>query len=57
VIIHRRGLEPILAATGPLKVPLVLRLLQRFPYLRRIPARAVGIGLLPEHVHTPAVGR
>jgi 2-polyprenyl-6-methoxyphenol hydroxylase-like FAD-dependent oxidoreductase len=55
VIIHRHGLEPILAATGPLKVPLALRLLQRFPYLRRIPARAVGIGLLPEHVHTPTV--
>jgi 2-polyprenyl-6-methoxyphenol hydroxylase-like FAD-dependent oxidoreductase len=56
VIIHRHGLEPILAATGPLKVPLALRLLRRFPYLRRIPARAVGIGLLPEHVRTPAVG-
>jgi len=28
-------------------------LLQRYPVLRRIPARLVGIGVRPEHVHTP----
>jgi len=27
--------------------------LQRFPILRRIPARVVGIGFRPEHVKTP----
>jgi 2-polyprenyl-6-methoxyphenol hydroxylase-like FAD-dependent oxidoreductase len=32
------------------KLPLVLRLLQRFPALRRIPARLIGIGVRPEHV-------
>jgi 2-polyprenyl-6-methoxyphenol hydroxylase-like FAD-dependent oxidoreductase len=57
VFIHRHLLEPILAATRPLKVPFVLRLLQRFPYLRRLPARAVGIGLRPEHVHSPQAGK
>jgi 2-polyprenyl-6-methoxyphenol hydroxylase-like FAD-dependent oxidoreductase len=31
------------------QVPLPLRLLQRFPRLQGLPARAVAIGLLPEH--------
>ena len=31
-------------------LPFVLRLLQRFPVLRRIPARLIGIGVRPEHV-------
>jgi 2-polyprenyl-6-methoxyphenol hydroxylase-like FAD-dependent oxidoreductase len=33
--------------------PLPLRLLNRFPILRRIPARLVGLGIRPEHVRTP----
>jgi hypothetical protein len=33
-------------------MPLPLRLLQRFPALRRIPARMIGLGFRPEHVHT-----
>jgi 2-polyprenyl-6-methoxyphenol hydroxylase-like FAD-dependent oxidoreductase len=39
---------------GTFRVPLPLRLLARFPRLRRIPARMIGIGVRPEHVHTPA---
>lgn len=35
------------------RLPLPLRLLQRFPILRRIPARAVGLGIRPEHIRTP----
>ena len=31
--------------------PLPLRWLRRWPFLRRIPARAIGIGFRPEHVH------
>jgi 2-polyprenyl-6-methoxyphenol hydroxylase-like FAD-dependent oxidoreductase len=32
--------------------PLILRLLARFPLLRRLPARLVGLGFRPEHVRT-----
>jgi 2-polyprenyl-6-methoxyphenol hydroxylase-like FAD-dependent oxidoreductase len=32
------------------KLPFVLRLLNRFALLRRVPARLVGIGVRPEHV-------
>jgi hypothetical protein len=34
----------------------VLRALRRFPVLQGVPARLVGIGVLPEHVRTPAAG-
>ena len=33
-------------------VPLPLRLLQRYPILRRIPARLIGLGVRPEHIRT-----
>ncbi|MDN5869587.1 MAG: FAD-dependent oxidoreductase [Nitrococcus sp.] len=36
--------------TNAIKPPLVLRLLARFPALRRIPARLIGIGIRPEHI-------
>jgi 2-polyprenyl-6-methoxyphenol hydroxylase-like FAD-dependent oxidoreductase len=39
-----------------MQAPLALRLLARFPLLRRIPARLVGLGVRPEHVHTPDAG-
>jgi 2-polyprenyl-6-methoxyphenol hydroxylase-like FAD-dependent oxidoreductase len=32
------------------KLPLPLKIVRRFPYLQRIPAYLVGIGLRPEHV-------
>jgi hypothetical protein len=37
-----------------MEVPLVVRLMQRFPVLRRLPARLMGLGVRPEHVHTKA---
>jgi 2-polyprenyl-6-methoxyphenol hydroxylase-like FAD-dependent oxidoreductase len=37
------------------KPPLALRLLKRFPRLRRIPARLIGLGFRREHVKSPAV--
>jgi 2-polyprenyl-6-methoxyphenol hydroxylase-like FAD-dependent oxidoreductase len=39
----------------PMKLPLAARLLNKFPVLRRIPARLVGLGLRPEHVRTPEI--
>jgi 2-polyprenyl-6-methoxyphenol hydroxylase-like FAD-dependent oxidoreductase len=54
VFAHKRLIGPSLSKTEPLrKLPLPLRLLQQFPVLRRIPARIVGMGFRPEHVHAP----
>ncbi|HWF07215.1 MAG TPA: FAD-dependent oxidoreductase [Bryobacteraceae bacterium] len=50
---HKRLLEPTLSNhAGIQRLPLGFRLLQRFPVLRRIPARLVGIGVRPEHIRT-----
>lgn len=38
-----------------LSLPWPVKLLQRFPFLRRIPARIVGIGFRAEHIRTPDV--
>lgn len=37
------------------KPPLALRLLNRFPLLRRIPGRIIGLGIRREHVRSPLV--
>lgn len=39
-----------LTATAPLKPPLPMRALLAVPYLNRIPARLIGLGVRPEHV-------
>ena len=35
------------------RLPWPIRLLQTFPYLQRFPALFIGVGVRPEHVHTP----
>jgi len=40
----------VLAGTGRLDPPLFLRLVSRYPLLRRLPARLIGMGFRPEHV-------
>jgi 2-polyprenyl-6-methoxyphenol hydroxylase-like FAD-dependent oxidoreductase len=55
VFMQQRFLGPVLTADRPVTTPLLLKLFKRFPILRRIPARLVGIGFRPEHVQTPDV--
>jgi 2-polyprenyl-6-methoxyphenol hydroxylase-like FAD-dependent oxidoreductase len=55
VFAHKRFIGPALSSKTPIQhLPLPLRLLRRFPVLRRIPARLLGLGFRPEHVRTPA---
>ena len=57
VIAHHRILAPTLnSQTRITRLPLALRALQRFPFLRRIPARVIGLGFRPEHIRTVASG-
>jgi 2-polyprenyl-6-methoxyphenol hydroxylase-like FAD-dependent oxidoreductase len=56
VAMQNRLLAPVLAQKGgTLKPPLPVRLLARFPLLRRVPGRLVGLGLRPEHVTSQLV--
>ncbi len=55
--VHDRVLTPLVARKAVLdKAPLVLRLFDRFPVLRRIPARLVGLGVRREHIRSPDAG-
>ena len=52
--IQNRFLSPLLAGRlATAGAPTALRVLRRYPILRAIPARLVGIGVLPEHVRVP----
>jgi 2-polyprenyl-6-methoxyphenol hydroxylase-like FAD-dependent oxidoreductase len=53
VFIQDRIIGRVLAGRGPAKVAWPLKLMQRFPRLRGIPARVIGVGIRPEHVRTP----
>ena len=53
VFIQNRVISRVLAGQQRLALPWPLRLLRRWPFLRRIPARVIGIGFRPEHVRTP----
>jgi 2-polyprenyl-6-methoxyphenol hydroxylase-like FAD-dependent oxidoreductase len=47
--IQTRVLSRILSGDRPIGTPRVLRLLDRHPVLQGLPARAIGVGVLPEH--------
>jgi 2-polyprenyl-6-methoxyphenol hydroxylase-like FAD-dependent oxidoreductase len=55
VFIQDRIFARVLGSTRTLKAPWPVKLLNWFPWLRRLPARFVGIGVRPEHVRTPDV--
>jgi 2-polyprenyl-6-methoxyphenol hydroxylase-like FAD-dependent oxidoreductase len=57
VVVQNRVIRRVLSSSQPLTLPLPLRLLRRWPYLRRIPARIIGMGFRPEHVRTPNISR
>jgi 2-polyprenyl-6-methoxyphenol hydroxylase-like FAD-dependent oxidoreductase len=52
--IQTRVLSRILAGDRPIGTPRVVRLLDRHPALQGLPARAIGIGVLPEHASPAA---
>ena len=54
IIIQNNVIGRLLSeAEPPLQAPLLLRLTSQCALLRRLPARFVGLGVRPEHVHTP----
>ena len=53
VLVQNRIIAPALQRGAAPHPPLPLRLLARLPWLRRLPARLIGLGLRPEHVAPP----
>jgi len=54
VLAQNNVVKPVLASTAPLSVPWPLRLVNRSRWLQQLPARLIGVGVRPEHVHSPA---
>ena len=53
--IHTRVLDPVISnAPHAMAVPLPLRILNRYSWLRRWPAQLLGVGVRPEHVRSRA---
>ena len=53
VLIQKRILNRVLSSRRPLRPNFLLRMFAWLPWLRRIPARIIGVGFRPEHIHTP----
>ena len=52
ILVQNRVVGKVLGANNArLRTPLPFRLLRRWPWLNRMPARIVGVGFRPEHVH------
>ena len=52
VQVQERILSAVLGSQQQVRPPWFLRLFKKYPVLRRIPARLIGIGVRPEHVRT-----
>jgi 2-polyprenyl-6-methoxyphenol hydroxylase-like FAD-dependent oxidoreductase len=57
VLIQDRVISRVLGSTKQISLPFPMKLLRQWPVLRRIPARAIGMGFRPEHVKTPELGK
>jgi 2-polyprenyl-6-methoxyphenol hydroxylase-like FAD-dependent oxidoreductase len=55
IFIQNRVVSNVLTMKTEPKPPLAAKLLNRFPWLRRWPARLIGMGFRPEHVKTQEV--
>lgn len=53
--IQNRIISRALTDRGRFSPPFAIQLIARFPFLRRISARMIGMGFRPEHVRTPAI--
>src|SRR6266480_1909003 len=53
IFIHRRVVTGRTSDEKKTSLPFVFRLLKWFPILRQLPARFIGLGPRPEHVHSP----
>jgi 2-polyprenyl-6-methoxyphenol hydroxylase-like FAD-dependent oxidoreductase len=53
VAIQNNVISRVLGSDKPVSPPWQVRQLGRCPQLQRIPARIVGVGFRPEHIHTP----
>jgi 2-polyprenyl-6-methoxyphenol hydroxylase-like FAD-dependent oxidoreductase len=52
IFLHKHLLERVFDSPETISPPLLISMTEKFPRLRRIPARMIGMGFRPEHVKT-----
>ena len=52
VALQNNAIRGVLGSQQPLQLPWLLRMLRRWPALRRIPARLIAVGFRPEHIRS-----
>jgi 2-polyprenyl-6-methoxyphenol hydroxylase-like FAD-dependent oxidoreductase len=55
LFIQNRVISNVLSMQTQPRPPFAVKLLNRYPALRRLPGRLIGMGFRPEHVRTPEV--
>jgi 2-polyprenyl-6-methoxyphenol hydroxylase-like FAD-dependent oxidoreductase len=55
LLVQKRVISNVLRMTTQPRAPFLFTLLNRFPVLRRLPARLIGMGFRPEHVKSPEI--
>ena len=50
IFVQNRIISNVLAMQTQPRAPFAVKLLNKFPWLRRLPARLIGMGFRPEHV-------
>jgi 2-polyprenyl-6-methoxyphenol hydroxylase-like FAD-dependent oxidoreductase len=53
VVIQERIIDRVLKSDKPITAPAPMRLFNKYPKLRWLPARVIGLGVRPEHVRSP----
>ncbi|HYM71907.1 MAG TPA: FAD-dependent oxidoreductase [Stellaceae bacterium] len=51
--IQENVIDKVLRSDQPIKAPMTISLFNIIPFLQRIPARLIGLGVRPEHVRIP----
>jgi hypothetical protein len=54
IFVQTRIVSNVLAMQRQPRAPFVVKLFNRYPWLRRLPALLIGIGFRPEHVRSPS---
>jgi hypothetical protein len=57
IFVQTRIISNVLAMQKQPRAPFVVKLFNQYPWLRRLPARLIGMGFRPEHVRSPASTR
>jgi len=53
IFIQKRVISTVLEMQTQPRAPYLVRLVDRYPWLRHLPARLIGMGFRPEHVQSP----